>query len=94
MWQHLLAIVLSCRKKVVILHSLSGSIALWKSYITVDLLAQLVEHHTFNVGVLGSNPKQVTQEKKPHIFMMCGFFVMYRTTAPLQLVDDGCSAPL
>ena len=25
-----------------------------------DLLAQLVEHHTFNVGVMGSNPIGVT----------------------------------
>ena len=29
-----------------------------------DLLAQLVEHNTFNVGVLGSNPKQVTYDSK------------------------------
>ena len=26
-----------------------------------DPLAQLVEHNTFNVGVLGSNPKRITQ---------------------------------
>ena len=26
----------------------------------LDSLAQLVEHNTFNVGVLGSNPKRVT----------------------------------
>lgn len=25
-----------------------------------DLVAQQVEHHTFNVGVLGSSPSQVT----------------------------------
>ena len=25
-----------------------------------DLVAQLVEHYTFNVGVLGSNPSQIT----------------------------------
>ena len=29
----------------------------------LDSLAQLVEHNTFNVGVLGSNPKRVTIEK-------------------------------
>ena len=27
-----------------------------------DLLAQLVEHNTFNVGVLGSSPKQITKK--------------------------------
>ena len=26
----------------------------------VDLVAQLVEHNTFNVGVLGSNPSGIT----------------------------------
>ena len=26
-----------------------------------DSLAQLVEHNTFNVGVLGSNPKRITK---------------------------------
>jgi hypothetical protein len=26
------------------------------------LLAQLVEHHTFNVGVLGSSPRQITKK--------------------------------
>ncbi len=28
-----------------------------------DPLAQLVEHNTFNVGVLGSSPKRITQTK-------------------------------
>ncbi len=29
--------------------------------IRIDSLAQQVEHNTFNVGVLGSNPKRITQ---------------------------------
>ena len=29
----------------------------------VDPLAQLVEHNTFNVGVLGSNPKRITKKE-------------------------------
>ena len=28
----------------------------------VDPLAQLVEHNTFNVGVLGSSPKRITKK--------------------------------
>ena len=28
-----------------------------------DPLAQLVEHNTFNVGVLGSSPKRITERK-------------------------------
>ena len=32
-------------------------------YKTVDSLAQLVEHNTFNVGVMGSNPMRVTNHK-------------------------------
>ena len=31
-----------------------------------DPLAQSVEHHTFNVGVLGSNPKRITNEKSSY----------------------------
>ena len=29
----------------------------------VDSLAQLVEHNTFNVGVLGSSPRRITKER-------------------------------
>ena len=29
-----------------------------------DPLAQLVEHNTFNVGVLGSSPKRITENKR------------------------------
>ena len=29
-----------------------------------DPLAQLVEHNTFNVGVLGSSPKRITKQKR------------------------------
>ena len=29
--------------------------------MTDDLVAQLVEHNTFNVGVLGSSPSRVTK---------------------------------
>ena len=32
----------------------------------VDPLAQLVEHNTFNVGVLGSSPKRITHSKGLH----------------------------
>ena len=28
-----------------------------------DSLAQLVEHNTFNVGVLGSSPRRITRRK-------------------------------
>ena len=31
-----------------------------------DLVAQLVEHITFNDGVLGSSPSQVTKKVKRH----------------------------
>ena len=41
-----------------------------------DLVAQLVEHNTFNVGVLGSSPSRIT--KASH--KMRGFFM------PLHLI--------
>lgn len=31
-----------------------------------DSVAQLVEHYTFNVGVLGSNPSGITTNTKSH----------------------------
>ena len=30
-----------------------------------DSLAQLEEHNTFNVGVLGSSPRRITREPRP-----------------------------
>ena len=40
-----------------------------------DSLAQLVEHNTFNVGVMGSSPMRVTILKKTSIFLEV-FFVL------------------
>ena len=45
-----------------------------------DLLAQLVEHDTFNVGVLGSSPRGVTNVSdttKFEIFLYCPFIRLY-----------------
>ncbi len=36
----------------------------FKSTTNGDPLAQSVEHHTFNVGVLGSSPKRITKGKE------------------------------
>ena len=33
----------------------------------VDPLAQSVEHNTFNVGVLGSSPKRITEENPQEV---------------------------
>ena len=46
-------------ENVVSLHSL-----LRIESIIGDPLAQLVEHNTFNVGVLGSSPKRITPRKR------------------------------
>jgi hypothetical protein len=40
-----------------------------------DPLAQLVEHNTFNVGVLGSSPKRITKGKE---FILSSFFFFKR----------------
>jgi hypothetical protein len=45
-----------------------------------DSLAQLVEHNTFNVGVLGSNPKRITR-RRGISEMKFLFFVNYITLA-------------
>ena len=36
----------------------------------VDPLAQLVEHNTFNVGVLGSSPKRITKGRDLRLFLL------------------------
>ena len=46
------------------------------SFLRFDSVAQLVEHYTFNVGALGSNPSGITGEKA--ISMRGGFFVLIR----------------
>ena len=38
-----------------------------------DSLAQLVEHNTFNVGVLGSSPKRITKRSSG---MKAFFFII------------------
>ena len=48
-----------------------------------DPLAQLVEHHTFNVGVLGSNPKRITKRQKGN-FLEDSLFLAYKQTRFLQ----------
>ena len=37
-----------------------------------DSVAQLVEHNTFNVGVLGSSPSGITKAGKPAFFIYKG----------------------
>ena len=39
----------------------------------VDPLAQSVEHNTFNVGVLGSSPKRITEKRG----QMTSLFVLF-----------------
>ena len=49
--------------------------AFHKNSIYGDPLAQLVEHNTFNVGVLGSSPKRITKNERKHL----SFFVFTKT---------------
>ena len=51
--------VLCFKKNSLPLHSLS-SLIVYESF-WLDSLAQLVEHNTFNVGVMGSSPMRVTK---------------------------------
>ena len=41
-----------------------------------DPLAQLVEHNTFNVGVLGSSPKRITKQKGYYLYSIL-FIIIY-----------------
>ena len=46
----------------------------------LDSLAQLVEHNTFNVGVLGSSPKRFTKEKQLSEIDNCFFLLKASAT--------------
>ena len=45
----------------------------------IDSLAQQVEHNTFNVGVLGSSPKRITERKTVFIFQKTVFLFIDTT---------------
>ena len=58
------------------MHTQNRREALPLQYVLIDSLAQLVEHNTFNVGVMGSNPMRVTIfSPKSLIFSNLGFFI-------------------
>ena len=44
----------------------------------IDSLAQQVEHNTFNVGVLGSSPRRITQKKAIILKKIVAFFIFAR----------------
>jgi hypothetical protein len=52
------SIIWNWREKIVILHRNYGK----TSDNCNDSVAQLVEHNTFNVGVLGSSPSGITKK--------------------------------
>ena len=49
----------------------------------VDSLAQQVEHNTFNVGVLGSSPRRITEKE----FTRTPFFVYIRNKTDNYHID-------
>ena len=51
----------------------------------IDSLAQQVEHNTFNVGVLGSSPRRITQKKAIILKKVIAFFIF------VQMVPDEVS---
>ena len=63
--------------------------------IRFDSLAQLVEHNTFNVGVLGSSPKRITKRKakrrqqkdKPYKINILWGFLFYCPWATLTAIS-------
>ena len=48
----------------------------------IDSLAQQVEHNNFNVGVLGSSPRRITQKKAIILKKVIAFFIF------AQMVPD------
>ncbi len=60
--------------------------------IGIDSLAQQVEHNTFNVGVLGSSPRRITERaaEKPLFLFYCSF-ILHRINffSPAQATQGG-----
>ena len=52
----------------------------------IDSLAQQVEHNTFNVGVLGSRPRRITQRKAVILKKIVAFFIFARMAPDEVLV--------
>ena len=48
--------------------------------LEIDSLAQLVEHNTFNVGVMGSSPMRVTDLQEKGFPLRKAFFLLYPIT--------------
>ena len=46
-------------------------------FSSTDPLAQLVEHNTFNVGVLGSSPKRITEKRLISLFFCYIIIFLY-----------------
>ena len=54
---------------------------------SLDPLAQSVEHNTFNVGVLGSNPKRITKrEVYASLFCLLGVLTHVSPHAPVTFL--------
>ncbi len=60
---------------ILYLHPLTEKLASVRITYCNDSIAQLVEHNTFNVGVLGSSPSRVTKElnRKIGLFLCLKF---------------------
>ena len=54
----------------------------------IDSLAQQVEHNTFNVGVLGSSPRRITQKKAIILKKVIAFFIFARMAPDEVLVGQ------
>ena len=63
----------------------------------VDPLAQSVEHNTFNVGVLGSSPKRITEKRgqMTSLFVLFLIFLIriHHRLRLLRFVFWGCELP-
>ena len=51
-----------------------------------DPLAQLVEHNTFNVGVLGSSPKRITKQKGYYLYSILFLLYIYSRHIWVQII--------
>ena len=69
------------RKKMILFCNFQKSIYLCTRLTAIrsESLAQQVEHNTFNVGVLGSSPKRITERDYDNVvpfYLLSAFYVI------------------
>ena len=78
-------------KKAVTLQRKTGHVPVVFKFEKDDSLAQLVEHNTFNVGVVGSSPTRITDKISQVVeLQLLGLFLFSKLSANSKFTSTFC----